>query len=244
MKKVLYWIPTTFFLIAFIVILLVFHPLQVIALRFGYSAHNKVVEVMVSCLLASLWLVGKPLRIRGDLNAIPMDKPLIIICNHASMFDIPVLARVFRKFHPKFISKKELAFGIPSVSYNIRHGGSAYIDRGNRREALLVLKKMGEYIENTGRSVVIFPEGTRSKTGELRRFKDGGIQVLLKSIPNAMVVPVAIKNSYIIEKYKMKPIPFGDPLICTVLPTIDRHNRGGREITQIAEQEIQKALNS
>ena len=80
----------------------------------------------------------------------PESGPLIIVTNHQSMYDIPPLIWYLRKYHPKFVSKKELGKGIPSVSFNLRHGGSALIDRKDRRQARAELERLGAYIEKRG----------------------------------------------------------------------------------------------
>jgi len=65
---------------------------------------------------------------------LPKDKPLIIISNHQSMYDIPPIIWHMRAYHPKFVSKKELGKGIPSVSYNLRHGGGTRSRTGHPKK--------------------------------------------------------------------------------------------------------------
>jgi 1-acyl-sn-glycerol-3-phosphate acyltransferase len=71
-------------------------------------------------------------------------KPLIIVANHQSTYDIPPIIWYLKKFHPKFISKKHLGKGIPGVSYNLRNGGSVLIDRRRRDEAIKLIKIFAE----------------------------------------------------------------------------------------------------
>ena len=69
-------------------------------------------------------------RIVFNLKAeLPVRRSIIFVVNHQSTYDIPPIIWHLRKFHPKFISKIELGKGIPSVSFNLRHGGSVLIDR-------------------------------------------------------------------------------------------------------------------
>ena len=121
-----------------------------------------------------------------------------------------------RKHHPKFISKQELGKGIPSVSYNLRHGGSVLIDRKNPRQSLPAIMKFGEYIEETNRAAVIFPEGTRSKNGEPKPFQTKGLEVLFKKIPSATIVPISINNSWKMLRYGKFPMGIGNHLKFTV----------------------------
>jgi len=122
----------------------------------------------------------------------------------------------FRKYHPKFVSKIELGKGIPSVSYNLKYGGSVLIDRKDPKQALPMMKKMGEYIEVNSRSTVIFPEGTRTRDGKPKTFAPNGVKMLCKYAPSAYVVPVTINNSWKIFQYGSFPLGLGCRLKFTV----------------------------
>ena len=135
---------------------------------------------------------------------------------HKSMYDISPLMWYMRKHHPKFISKIELGKGIPSVSYNLRHGGSCLIDRKNPRQSLPAIMKFGEYIEETKRAAVIFPEGTRSVDGYPKPFQTKGLEILLKKIPSALVVPITINNSWKTLRYGKFPMGLGTHIKFTV----------------------------
>jgi 1-acyl-sn-glycerol-3-phosphate acyltransferase len=125
------------------------------------------------------------------------------------MFDIPPIIWHLRKYHPKFVSKKELGKGIPSVSYNLRHGGSALIDRKDAKQALTEIGKLGAYIEKYKRSAVIFPEGTRSRDGHPKPFKPMGLKILLKKSPSALLLPITINNSWKLLRYGKFPMGLG-----------------------------------
>ncbi len=140
---------------------------------------------------------------------IPTDKPLIITTNHQSMYDIPPIIWYMRKHHPKFVSKKELGKGIPSVSFNLRHGGSVLIDRKDAKQALQQIAVLGQYIETHNRSAVIFPEGTRSRDGRPKPFKPMGLKTLLQNAPSALVVPISINNSWKLLRYGKFPMGLG-----------------------------------
>ena len=93
-------------------------------------------------------------------------------------------------------TKKELGKRIPSISYNLKKGGSVLIDRYGEKDVLDQIKKFGENIELNKWSAVIFPEGTRSKDGKMKDFHHGGLMTLIKSIPSAYIVPLSINNSW------------------------------------------------
>src|SRR5690606_6751302 len=106
--------------------------------------------------------------------------------------------------------------GIPSVSYNLRHGGSVLIDRKDPKQAIPVIKGLSEYIEKHNRSAVIFPEGTRSKNGKPKEFAQSGLKILCKYAPSAYVVPVTINNSWKMVKFGFFPLGLGNRLTFTV----------------------------
>lgn len=195
MNKTLSIVLTPLFFLVFGFLLGIFHPIQVITrFIFGKNAHDKVVSILNLCLMRSLLILGTRIRFI-NFKPLPENVPVIIISNHQSMWDIPPIMWKFRKHHPKFIAKKELAKYIPSISYNLKYGGSVAIDRNNPEEAVNKIKAFAHFINENNFSACIFPEGTRSRNGEIKPFKISGIQALLSEIPNALIVPVAIKNT-------------------------------------------------
>lgn len=209
------------FYLAFGLTLLLFHALQWIMLRgFGYQAHKKSVDVFNFFLLRCLNIVGTRFQYKNRFQ-FQANRPHIIVSNHQSMFDIPPIIWYMRQLHPKFISKKELAKGIPAISYNLRHGGSVLIDRKDAEQAIGQIKKLGQYISKTKRAAVIFPEGTRSKTGVPKEFAFKGLSTLFEACPDAVVVPVSISNSWKLQRYGMFPLDIGVNLKLEVLEPIE-----------------------
>ena len=208
MKKIIAFPFTFLYLIVYILILVFFHPIQWFAFRFfGYSGHKKAVDSMNITLIRSSLILGNTVSYTQENY--PTDRPIIFVSNHQSMYDISPLQWHFRKHHPKFVSKLELGKGIPSISFNLRHGGSVLIDRKDKRQAISQIANMGKYIEKHKRSVVIFPEGTRSKTGVPGYFKPTGLKMLIKNSPSALIVPITINNSWKILKYGKFPYGMG-----------------------------------
>lgn len=196
--------------------LLIFHPIQWICLHcFGYEAHKKSVDLLNACLVANTYLLCTRYKI-SHLDRLPKDRPLIIAANHQSMYDISTIIWFMRKTHPKFISKIELGKGIPSISYNLNHGGSVLIDRKDSKQALSAIRRLSEYIETTHRAAVIFPEGTRSRDGHPRRFAENGLKVLCKYAPSAYIVPVTINNSWKMFRWGSFPVGFGNTISLTI----------------------------
>ena len=195
---------------------MIFHPIQWICYNvFGYQAHKKSVDYLNFILLKVGLLIGITFKFENR-ELIPNNVPIIFVANHQSLYDIVGLIWYLRRFHPKFVSKKELGKGVPSISYNLRVGGSVLIDRKEPKQALPIIKSLGEYIENTKRSAVIFPEGTRSKTGKPKEFSQTGLKILCKNAPSAVVVPITINNSWKFVKYGLFPYGIGNRIIFTV----------------------------
>lgn len=216
MRKLLAYPLTVLYFICFGTTLVVFHPIQWIAYNvFGYKALKITVDWLQFFLLRCLNVLGTRFTFTNPYD-IDTDQPLIIVANHQSMYDISPIMWYMRKHHPKFISKKELGKGIPSVSYNLRHGGSVLIDRKNPRQALPAIMKFGEYIEKSKHAAVIFPEGTRSKTGVPKPFQTKGLEVLIKKAPSATIIPISINNSWKMLRYGKFPMGIGNHLKFTV----------------------------
>jgi len=206
--KILSYILTPIFILVFFTILLIFHPIQWIALKIGYQAHKNTVDLMNWFLVKSLLILGTTVKV--DLpNNLPQNRTLIFAANHQSLFDIPPMIWSFRKHHPKFVSKLELGKGIPSVSFNLRHGGAALINRKDPKQALQALMDFSKNIQANKWSTVIFPEGTRSRNGIPKSFSPNGLKMLVKYNPEGYVVPVSINNSWKVFKYGKYPLGLG-----------------------------------
>ncbi|WP_452225566.1 lysophospholipid acyltransferase family protein [Lacinutrix chionoecetis] len=215
MRKLLAYPLTCIYFLFFGLTLLIFHPIQWVCLNvFGYETHKKSVDALQFCLMRCINILASWHTFYNPYK-LDTSQPVIIVSNHQSMADIPPLIWYFRKHHVKFISKKELGKGIPSVSYNLRHGGSALIDRKNPRQAIVAIRKFADYIETTNRAAVIFPEGTRSRDGKPKPFRTKGLETLVKYVPSAVIVPVTINNSWKTLRYGKFPMGIGNHLTFT-----------------------------
>lgn len=221
MKKGFSYIMSIIFYSCFGLFLVLFHGIQWICFYgFGYRAQKNAVELLNFFLLGLLNLLGT--RVQFDHpNPLPENRSIIFVANHQSTYDIPPLIWYLRKHHPKFISKKELGKGIPSVSFNLRHGGALLIDRKNPKEAIQSIQEFGKRLTENKHSAVIFPEGTRSRDGKIKPFQKAGLFTLLKHMPDALVVPVSIGNSWRFAEHKYFPMPLGVPLKIKVHPALE-----------------------
>ena len=241
MRKAIGWLLTPLHLVLFMVVLLVFHVAQVLALPFGYAAHKRVVDYLNLSVLASLKIIGARIELSRE-HVLPADIPLIVVANHQSMYDIPMLGWVFRNHHPKFVAKIELARGLPSISYNLRHGGSVLINRSDARGAMRAIQTFGKVVEEHRYAACIFPEGTRARDGVMKEFNLAGLLTLIRATPSATIIPVAIDGSWELMRYRMLPIPFGVRVKCTVLAPISQQEQSAKVVASMVEEKIRAVL--
>ena len=176
--------------LVFGLLLLIFHPIQWVCFNiFGRKAHRASVIIMNIGITWSLFFLFSRIKFINKYK-IPKNAPLIIVSNHQSTYDIPPMYRYFSKNFPNFVSKKELGKGIPSVSYNLRHGDNVLIDRSDRRQAISTLMEFGEKIEKENLTAVIFPEGTRSKIAIPKPFRESGLKMMVKKSTFFLCYPI------------------------------------------------------
>jgi 1-acyl-sn-glycerol-3-phosphate acyltransferase len=242
MRKLLGYILTPLHYIAFGLSLLIFHPIQWVSYNiFGYKAHKKVVDVLNWFLTASYYFLGNTVTFVNKQH-LPTNRSIIFLANHQSTYDIPPLIYYLRKYHAKFISKIELTKGIPSVSYNLKVGGGANIDRNDARQSITELVKLGTRMKDNTWSTVIFPEGTRSKDGQVKTFQAAGISAIMKKCPDALLVPVAISNSWKMVQYGAYPLGTLIAMRWEVLNPIEPGGRPVNDLVLLIENRIKEAL--
>ena len=242
MKKVFLYPISVIYYLLFLVVLLIFHPIQWICFNvFGYQAHKNSVDIMTFFLIKCSHVLGTTYSFENR-ELIPINVPLIFVSNHQSLFDTTAMIWYLRKFHCGFVTKKELGKGIPSVSYNVRNGSSVLIDRNNPKQAIPLIKSLAESVEKHIRSAVIFPEGTRSKTGHPGEFAESGLKILCKYAPSAYIVPISINNSWKVFRYGFFPLSFGHHLIFTVHEPLKVSDYTFTEIMMKTEKSIVQGI--
>lgn len=244
LRKIAGYILSPIHYIAFGVILLIFQPIQWLALKLGgYKSHKVSVDILNLCLIGAYYLLGNRVRFinRYDL---PTDRPILFVSNHQSLYDIPPLIFFLRKHHAKFISKIELTKGIPSISFNLKHGGGANIDRKDSKQSIAEILKLAKRMRERNWSAVIFPEGTRAKSANIKPFSIGGIATIIKKVPDILVVPIAINNSWKVVQHGKFPLSTFHTMSWTVLEPIEPKGIEIEEIVSKAEDEIRNYLTS
>ena len=123
------------------------------------------------------------------LPAVITRKSLVIVSNHQSLADIPVLSRL--PWEMKWVAKREL-FRLPVVGWMMRLAGDIPLERGDARSGARVLVNAGRYLKNNC-PVFIFPEGTRSHTGLIGRFTEGPFHLAVAhKVP---ILPILIEGT-------------------------------------------------
>lgn len=181
----------TFFIILYVVVsTLIFGILAILASLLGGPGSK------LPHLVARIWGRGILVASRVKVNVIGLEnidlkKPYVYMPNHISNFDIPV-ALGYLPVQFRWLAKAEL-FKIPLFGFAMRRAGYISIDRSNRRAAFKSLEQAADTIRN-GVSIIIFPEGTRSRDGKLQDFKKGGfVMAIAAGVP---IVPINIKGTY------------------------------------------------
>lgn len=162
----------------------------------------------------AIWASGSKIHVEGMEN-LRGDRPQIIASNHQSWFDVWALAAVIPKGY-RFIAKEELR-RIPLFGRAWESAGHISIDRKDRAQAIKALDNAAALMREDHTAVVIFPEGTRSPTGELLPFKKGAFMMALRT--GIEILPAAcIGTRDILKKgdWRVRPgriiVRFGPPI--------------------------------
>ena len=158
-------------------------------------------------------VAGTPVTLVG-FERVPQGRPVVYVSNHQSWFDILALAGTVPGTL-RFVAKKEMA-RIPLLGQAMKAAGHIYIDRQNRAQAIEAYEEVAAWIRD-GLSTVVFPEGTRSRTGRLLPFKKGPfVLALAAQVP---VVPVYVSNTFqilpkahLLLRPQLITIYFDDPI--------------------------------
>lgn len=133
---------------------------------------------------------GVKVKVSGA-EKLDRSKRYVFISNHQSALDIPVIFAGLS--HPiSFIAKKEL-FMIPIFGWGIAAMGHIWIDRGNARKAKASIDRAVRNLQKGNISLILFPEGTRSKDGRVGEFKQASFTLAIQA--GVQLVPVAIRNA-------------------------------------------------
>ncbi len=182
---------------------------------------------------------GAKITVRGLENLPPDHVPAVYVGNHQGYFDIPLVLG-YLGGAKGLVAKKEIQ-KLPLVRTWMLELGCVFIDRDNPRASMNALNQAAERVQ-AGYPMVVFPEGTRSKTGEMAEFKAGAFKIAQKN--NAPVVPFFIEGTgQLLERngFRIKPAA----VTITVLPMIDTAGYAREDwkaLPALAESHVRQAL--
>lgn len=185
----------------------------------------------------ALKYAGVTVEIHGQENFTGV--PAVIMANHQSDFDIPIMLAYMDK--PYGMVAKMGIKKIPLVRTWMDHIGCTFIDRTSPRESIKALNDAGENIP-AGRSIVIFPEGKRSKGENVEKFGSGAFKVAFKH--KAPIIPVSIDGSYKIMEANSGKWIKPQHIIVTVLPAIETDGMDKTEQKNLPERIRQEILDA
>ena len=148
------------------------------------------------------WTIGARISVRGAENLEPAGT-YVYMANHCSLVDIPAMF-AYLPYQFRIMAKKEL-FYVPFMGWHLWTAGNFPVDRGDPRKTARSLRNVVEGVRN-GKSLAVFPEGTRSTDGKLQEFKPGSFKIAVRA--GVPVVPVAIRGTHeILPKHSLVPRP-------------------------------------
>ena len=161
-----------------------------------------------------LFVPGIKMDVRGIEHLNDIEKGCVVVANHQSNFDIPIIfAAIPRTI--RYMAKKSL-FSIPIFGHALKAVGMIPIDRQRGKEAIKEMEKSKKYLDS-GVYFTVFPEGTRSFSNNINNFKKGGFVFAISS--NAPILPVILSGSYEVMP-KMSWLIRPKKVIVEILPVI------------------------
>ena len=186
-------------LIAVLVLYIVFLAICAVVIdpKREYETDSRFYRFLInSAALCILKIVRIQVQTSG-LEKIPNDTKPVFVCNHRSNFDPIITWYILRKWEPAFISK-DANFKIPFYGRFIRKCCFMPIDRENPRKALKTINKAAELVKRSEVAIAVYPEGTRSKNGELQPFHNSVFKIAQKA--GAPIVVLSISGTEAIHK--------------------------------------------
>jgi 1-acyl-sn-glycerol-3-phosphate acyltransferase len=152
----------------------------------------------------------------------------VMVANHLSLLDILVLFRLFRHF--KWVSKIE-NFRVPFIGWNMSMNGYIKLRRGDRDSVVQMMEACEKAI-GEGSSIMMFPEGTRSSTGEMRPFKTGAFELAVKT--QTPILPIVISGTADALPKRGFVLQGRHPIRLVVLDPIPHEGYAGMPVDELA----------
>ena len=164
------------------------------------------------------------------LENAPEGETFVVMSNHQSLYDIPVIFQVLKR-RVRMVAKTEL-FRVPVWAGAMRAAGFVEVDRQNRERAIASLRRAKQALES-GTSIWIAPEGTRSDSGRLAPFKQGGFHLALET--GARILPVAIDGTRNVLLARGRTVHNGCSVKVTICEPVDAAVYGRKQKNELCE---------
>ena len=170
---------------------------------------------------------GWKIRYSGKENC-KHGKTYVVVSNHQSMLDITIMYKIPTVF--RWVSKREV-LKIPFIGWLLALHGDVLIKRGNASSAKAMLKDCKSWLEKKV-SIAIFPEGTRSKDGQVHDFKEGAF--LLAKLNKVAILPVVLNGTF--EATKSSALPVRQKFDIHILPEISEEEVAATSIKDMTKR--------
>jgi 1-acyl-sn-glycerol-3-phosphate acyltransferase len=148
------------------------------------------------------WTIGARISVDGTQNLDPK-RNYVYMANHSSLIDIPAMF-AYLPYQFRIMAKREL-FLVPFMGWHLWTAGNFPVDRGDPRKTARSLHKVIDGVR-AGKSLAVFPEGTRSADGRLQEFKPGAFKIAMRA--GVPIVPVSIRGTHaLLPKHSLVPRP-------------------------------------
>lgn len=195
-------------------------PLRAVGKLLGRESMVDAGHLLAKVMWQAFALTGATLEVVGREH-IDLNERYLIVANHQGFSDVIVIATALIGLKPRYVAKRELAHGWPSISYLITASGSAVIDRKHPEAAIAEIERLGHEAKREGWNVAIFPEGTRAKDGVARTWKLRGTKALLDATGPCKVLPVSLVGGSELFAHNGLPFTADVRMRCQVHPAID-----------------------
>jgi len=182
--------------------------------------------------------IGARIRVHG-VEQVQAGRSYVYVANHSSLIDTPALF-AYLPYQFKIMAKRSL-FYVPFMGWHLWSSGNFPIDRGNARKTARSLKLVIDGVR-AGKSLMVFPEGTRTPDGRLQEFKQGAFKIAVRA--GVPVVPVAIRGTFeLLPKTTLAPRPGRvDVFICAPIDTSECRERDLQTLVDSARSAIAAKL--
>jgi 1-acyl-sn-glycerol-3-phosphate acyltransferase len=206
---------------------------------FDRTGDRQFVCARIWCRLVA-WTIFARIRVHGTDRVQP-GRPYVYVANHASLIDTPALFAYLP--YPFRIMAKRGLFWVPFMGWHLATAGHFPIDRGNPRQTALSIRRVIDGVK-AGRSLAVFPEGTRTPDGRLQTFQPGVFKIAIKA--GVPIVPVTIRGTFaLLPRTTLAPRPgrvdviLGDPI-----ETRDYDERRVQELIDRTRRAIERELSA